>query len=162
MKLYELSEQYEILLEMASEDPDNEQLQEYLTGLEGRIEEKVENTIKVVRSLEAEAKAIKDEEERLKSRRSSLEKNAQYLKENVQIIMQRMEIDKVKGQLFNISLQNNPPKVVVMDEFNIPGKYFVTPQPVPQLQKKEIIEDWKQGKEIPGVQVVQDKSLRVR
>ncbi|MMZ69582.1 hypothetical protein D1872_324470 [compost metagenome] len=73
-----------------------------------------------------------------------------------------MEIEKVKGKLFNISLQSNPPKVVVMDEFNIPQKYFVTPQPVPQLQKKDIIEDWKQGKEIPGVQVVQEKSLRVR
>lgn len=162
MRLYDLSEQYQMLLDMASEDPTNEQLQEMLNGLEGKIEEKIENTIKVVRSLEAQAKAIKDEEERLKARRTSIENSATRLKENVETIMKRMELEKVKGQLFTISLQSNPPKVVVLDEFHIPQKYFVTPQPVPQLQKKEIIEAWKNGVDIPGVQVVQEKSLRVR
>ncbi|MEF2965079.1 siphovirus Gp157 family protein [Paenibacillus sp. M1] len=162
MRLYELSEQYQTLLDMACDDPTNEQLQEMINGLEGKIEEKIENTIKVVRSLDVEAKAIKDEEDRLKARRTSIENNATRLKENVETLMKRMELDKVKGQLFTISLQSNPPKVVVLDEFYIPQKYFVTPQPVPQLQKKDIIEAWKQGKEIPGVQVVQEKSLRVR
>ena len=162
MRLYDLSEQYQILLDMACDDPTNEQLQEMLNGLEGKIEEKIENTIKVVRSLEAQAKAIKDEEERLKARRTSIENSATRLKENVETIMKRMELEKVKGQLFTISLQSNPPKVVVLDEFHIPQKYFVTPQPVPQLQKKEIIEAWKNGMDIPGVQVVQEKSLRVR
>ncbi|MFD1179518.1 siphovirus Gp157 family protein [Paenibacillus puldeungensis] len=162
MRLYELSEQYQMLLDMASEDPTNEQLQAMLEGMEGKIDEKIENTIKVVRSLESEAKAIKDEEDRLKSRRTAIENNAKYLKENIEIIMKRMELEKVKGQLFTISLQSNPPKVVVVDEFDIPQKYFVTPEPVPQLQKKDIIEAWKSGKEIPGVLVVQEKSLRVR
>lgn len=162
MYLYELSEQYQTLLDMACDDPTNEQLQEMINGLEGKIEEKIENTIKVVRSLEAQAKAIKDEEERLKSRRTSIENNVARLKENVETIMKRVELEKVKGQLFTISLQSNPPKVVVLDEFFIPQKYFVTPQPVPQLQKKEIIEAWKSGADIPGVQVVQEKSLRVR
>ncbi|MEK5167139.1 siphovirus Gp157 family protein [Paenibacillus sp. FSL R5-0527] len=162
MRLYELSEQYETLLEMAIDNPDNEQLQEFLVGLEGKIEEKIENTIKVIRSLEAEAKAIKEEEERLAARRKSIENSFVRLKENVETIMKRMELEKVKGQLFTISLQSNPPKVVVLDEFDIPQKYFVTPEPVPQLQKREIIEAWKQGKDIPGVQVVQEKSLRVR
>lgn len=162
MRLYDLSEQYQILLDMACDDPTNEQLQEMLNGLEGKIEEKIENTIKVVRSLEAQAKAIKEEEERLKARRTSIENSATRIKENVETIMKRMELEKVKGQLFTISLQSNPPKVVVLDEFHIPQKYFVTPQPVPQLQKKEIIEAWKNGVDIPGVQVVQEKSLRVR
>lgn len=162
MKLYELSEQYEILLEMASEDPDNEQLQEYLSGIEGKIEEKIENTVKVIRSLEAEAKMIKEEEERLKSRRTAIENNADRLKGYVEGIMKRMELEKVKGKLFTVSLQNNPPQVVVLDEFYIPQKYFSMPQPVPQLKKKEIINDWKLGKEIPGVGVVQVKTLRVR
>lgn len=162
MRLYDLSEQYETLLELASEDPDNEQLQEYLSGLEGKIEEKVENTIKVVRSLEAQAQAIEAEEKRLQTRRTTIEKNAQWLKENLATFMKRLELEKVNGELFTVSLQTNPPKVNVIDEFLIPQKYYVTPAPVPKLQKKEIIEAWKQGKDIPGVQVVQDKSLRVR
>ncbi|GIO83517.1 hypothetical protein J25TS5_04490 [Paenibacillus faecis] len=162
MKLYELSEQYEILLEMASEDPDNEQLQEYLSGIEGKIEEKVENTVKVIRSLEAQAQAIQAEEVRLQARRTAIENNAQRIKDNLENVMKRMELEKVKGELFTVSLQTNPPKVAVIDEFLIPQKYFVTPQPVPKLQKKEIIEAWKAGKDIPGIQVVQEKSLRVR
>ncbi|GJM84082.1 hypothetical protein HMSSN139_65780 [Paenibacillus sp. HMSSN-139] len=40
MRLYDLSEQYQILLDMACDDPTNEQLQEMLNGLEGKIEEK--------------------------------------------------------------------------------------------------------------------------
>lgn len=162
MRLYDLSEQYQMLLDMASDDPTNEQLQEMINGLEGKIDEKIENTIKVVRALEAEAKVIKEEEDRLKSRRTSIENNATRLKEYVEIIMKRMKLEKVEGQLFTVSLQSNPPKVIVLDEFHIPQKYFVMPQPVPQLQKKEIIEAWKNGADIPGVQVVQEKSLRVR
>jgi len=162
MNIYQMSEQYQMLLEMASENPDNDQLQEMLNGMEGKIEEKAENTIKVVRSLEAEAKAIKEEEDRLKQRRAMLEKNADYLKRNVEGVMSQLGIEKMKGSLFTLSLQANPPKVVVLDEFDIPESYFFTPNPVKQLQKKQIIEAWNAGAKIPGVEVVQEKSLRVR
>lgn len=162
MNIYQLSEQYQMLLEMAGEEPDNARLQEMLDGMGERIGDKAENTMKVVRSLEAEAKAIKDEEDRLRQRRTMLEKNAEYLKRNIETVMNQLGIDKIKGTIFTISLQKNSPKVVVLDEFNIPEKYFHTPEPVKQLQKKEIIEAWKNGAVIPGVEVVQEKSLRVR
>lgn len=162
MRLYDLAEQYETLLEMASDDTGNETLTEYIAGLEGKIEEKVENTMKVVRSLEADAAAIKLEEDRLKKRRDSLEKNARYLKDNVGAVMDQLEIDKIKGPIFTVWMQANPPKVNVLDDFAIPQKFYVVPPAVPQLQKAAIIESWKKGEDIPGVQVVQEKSLRVK
>lgn len=162
MRLYELAEQYETLLEMAADDTDNATLAEYIAGMEGKIDEKVENTMKVVRSLEADAAALKTEEDRLKQRRESLEKKAKYLKESTGAIMEQIGVEKVKGRMFSVWLQANPPKVNVLDEFQIPQRFFYTPTPAPQLQKKEVLEAWKKGEDIPGVQVVQEKSLRVK
>lgn len=162
MRLYELADQYETLLEMASDDTGNDMLAEYIAGMEGKIEEKVENTMKVVRSLEADAAAIKLEEDRLKKRRDSLEKNARYLKDNIGAVMNQLDIEKIKGPIFTVWMQQNNPKVVVLDDFAIPQQFYIVPPSVPQLQKAAIIEAWKGGSEIPGVQVVQEKSLRVR
>ncbi|MNJ02039.1 hypothetical protein D3C73_1618510 [compost metagenome] len=76
--------------------------------------------------------------------------------------MDRLDIGKLKGPIFTVWMQANPPKVLVQDEFQVPQRFFSTPVPKPMLQKNRVIEAWKKGEDIPGVQVVQEKSLRVK
>ena len=159
MRLYDLTEQYQDLLDMIEENPDNVDLQAMINGLEGKIEEKVENIVKVIKSLKANVKAIDDEIERLQYRKESLNKNIKYLEESTLELLRNAGLERIKGKLFTIWEQTHPPSVYVEDETLIPKKYFVFE---PKLQKKLIMEDIKNGVEVPGVEIRQGKGLRFR
>lgn len=160
MRLYDLTEQYQDLLDHLRDEPDNEQFQAMLDGLEGKIEDKVENTIKVAKTLEYEAKALGEEIKRLQGRKSSIENNRKRLLENAQQILEDAKLDKLQGKLFNIWIQNNPPSVKILDESLIPKQFYKTPEPV--LQRSEIMDAIKAGDSVPGVEIVQGRGLRVR
>jgi len=59
-----------------------------------------------------------------------------------------------------VSIQNNPPSVRVVNEELIPS-HFMIPQP-PKLDKKTILQKLKDGEKVPGVELAQGRSLRIR
>ena len=158
MKLYELNQNYQRILDMI--DDGAEGLQDTLESLSEAIEEKVENIAKVVKTLDSEAAAIKAEEERLAMRRRSLEGNAKRLKEYAQQSMELADIKKVKGEVFTLAIQKNPPSLHVIDEGLVPKDYFTVPAPV--LDKKRLLTELKAGKEFDGVVIKQGQSLRIK
>ncbi|WP_010276531.1 siphovirus Gp157 family protein [Paenibacillus senegalensis] len=160
MRLYDLTEQYQDLLDMLEQDPDNPSLQAMLDGLEGAIEDKVENIVKVIKSLEAQEKALETEAKNMMSKKSAVRVNIDRLKEHTTDLLNKSGLEKVKGTLHSAWLQNNPASVSVVDESIIPKTYYVTPEPV--LVKRMVLEDLKSGLTIPGVELKQGKSLRVR
>lgn len=159
MKLYELTESYNQVLEMA-EQLDTETLKDTLDSIDEAIEIKVENTAKVVRSLESNVDIIDSEIKRLTAKKSTLNNNIKGIKSYMQESMEQVGKDKIKGQLFNVGIQNNPQSVNVLDEKKINLNYFVE-QP-PKLDKKLLLADLKEGKEIKGVELQQTRSLRIR
>src|SRR5690554_3648844 len=97
MKLYELSQAYQNLLDMQDE-LDKQTFADTLESIQDEIEYKAENTAKMIRAMEAEAKALKEEEERLAHRRKLIEKRIKWLKE---YLIENLEIagkDQVKGK----------------------------------------------------------------
>ncbi|OJG77960.1 hypothetical protein RV14_GL001292 [Enterococcus ratti] len=81
------------------------------------------------------------------------------IKHYLQEEMEKTGKTKIKGELFNIGIQNNPISVNVLNENLIPKEFF-TPIP-PKLDKKKLKEELKQG-EISGAELVQTKGLRIR
>lgn len=160
MKLYELTEQYMDLLDMLETEAGNEEIAAMLNGMEEAIADKVENICKVMKSLEGEEKVIDEEVKRLSQRKSHLTARREHLKRYIENELTKSGIEKLKGTLFNVWLQNNPPSVIVTDEASVPREYFVTPAPL--LQKKSLLEALKGGQAVPGVELRQEKSLRVR
>ncbi|MGM0220035.1 siphovirus Gp157 family protein [Enterococcus sp. AZ126] len=159
MKLYELTGNYNQVLELA-EQLDAETLKDTLDSIDEAIEIKVENTAKVVRSLEGNVDAIDAEIKRLTAKKSTLNNNIKGIKSYMQESMEQVGKDKIKGQLFNIGIQNNPQSVNVMDEKKINMNYFIE-QP-PKLDKKLLLADLKEGKEVEGAEIQQTRSLRIR
>lgn len=159
MKLYELTENYSQVLEMA-EQLDAETLRDTLDSIDEAIEIKIENTAKVVRSLEGNVDAIDNEIKRLTDKKSTLNNNIKGIKSYMQESMEQVGKEKVKGQLFNIGIQNNPQSVNVVDEKKIKMDYFVE-QPS-KLDKKRLLADLKEGKEVEGAELQQTRSLRIR
>jgi hypothetical protein len=159
VKLYELSQNYAQLLEMA-EVMDEEVFQDTLSSLSEAIEDKAENIAKLIRCLESDGKAIKEEEQRLLDRRKTIENRISGLKEYLQNQMEVAGLDKVKRATVTISIQANPPSVNVIDESLIPSTYML-PQP-PKIDKKSILSALKNGEEIFGVEITQGRSVRIK
>lgn len=158
-KLYDLTEKYVQVLEIA-ETLDAETLKDTLDSIDEAIEDKVENTAKVVKSLEGNIVAIDDEIKRLQGRKSTMSNNIKGIKGYMQTEMEKVGKDKIKGQLFNIGIQNNVQSVKVLDETKINLDYFVE-QPA-KLDKKLLLQDLKNGVEMEGAEIQQTRSLRIR
>jgi len=159
MKLYELTGSYLQVLEMADElDPDV--FADTLTSIQEAIEDKAENTAKLIKNLSADIDALKAEEKRLADRRKSLENKVNWLKQYLQQQMEFAGIDKVKRPTLTISIQNNPPSVEITNEKSVPSDFMI-PQD-PKIDKKAILERLKNGEQIAGCALKQTKGLRIR
>jgi hypothetical protein len=159
VKLYVLTQSYTQLLELA-DSMDPEVFQDTLQSIEEEIEDKAENTAKLIRCLDADAKAIKDEEQRLSDRRKSIENKVAGIKEYLQSQMEFAGIDKVKRPTVTVSIQTNPPSVLIKDESLIPIQYMV---PVaPRIDKKAILQMLKDDEEVPGCEIQQLRSVRIK
>lgn len=159
MRLYDLTNQYKQLIDMADElDPVT--LQDTLESIQESIEDKAENTAKLIRTWDAEAKAIKEEEKRLKERRESLEKSISNTKAYLYEQMQIAGIDKVKRPTLTVSIASNPPSVDVLDSTLIPSLFMIEQEP--KIDKKAILSALKDGDEIDGVVLKQSKGVRIR
>lgn len=162
MRLYDLESQYNDLLDMLQEDMDNEQLAIMLEGMTGKVEEKIENTAKVMKSLEADAAAIDAEIQRLMKRKTVIGNNVQSLKNNIESTMRNLDIQQIKGTLHTISFKKNPPKLNVISESHIPYEYYSEPVVEPKLDRKKLLDALKAGLELDGVGIVQETALQIK
>jgi predicted nucleic acid-binding Zn-ribbon protein len=81
LKLYELSQNYVTQLLELADSLDQETFQDTLSSLEEAIEDKAENVAKLIKCLDSDCKAIKEEEQRLADRRKALENKISSIKE---------------------------------------------------------------------------------
>ena len=164
MTLYELTSEYLDLLAML-EDPDVDEdlINDTLEGIDGELEVKADGYARVMRQMDADAKAIKAEEERLANRRKSLENRSAALKSRLQQMMEITGKVKFKTELFSFGIQKNPAAVVMDEQYieNIPECYLIIQEP--KIDKQKIKEDLKAGLDLEGIaHLEQTESLRIR
>lgn len=163
MKLYEITNifaEFAYRLDQAETPEDLEACQVALQGIEYSFDEKIENIAKVVRNIEAESKAYKEEEQRLKAKKQSAEKKVEFLKQYMFDSMEFLGKEKVQAGVFTVSIRNNGPSVQVLDEASIPEEYFIEQEP--KLDKTSIKNAIKQGKEVPGAELIRTRSLQIK
>lgn len=164
MTLYELTEDYMNLLELA-EDPDIDEqaFADTLEGIEGALEDKAKGYAKVIRTLEGDAAACDAESKRLRNKKQTIENNIKRMKAALQCAMQITGKTKFKTSLFSFDIQKNPAAVVIDEEHleNIPDRFLI-PQD-PQIDKRAIKEALKAGEDLEGLaHLEQTESLRIR
>jgi len=160
MKLFELTEQYQKLLSMVDDECDIQAIQDTLEGIEGMIADKAESIAKLMKSIEADERAIKAEEDRLKARREALKNRRESIKEYLQNQLISAGIDKLKGTMFTISIQNNPPSVQIAEGAKVPEKYLI-PQEA-KVDKRALLDDLKAGAVYEGIEMIQTRGVRIR
>lgn len=160
MKLYELTQNYQNILNlMDNEELETSALVDALKIIEGEFTEKAENICKIIKTIEGENMVLKSEEERLKKRRQKNENTIKSFKQYLEESMKSTGLTKVKGNVFSLGIQNNPPSVQIEDDNIISDDYIIMKQ---ELDKKAMLRALKEGIEIPGATLKQTKSLRIR
>lgn len=157
MNLYELSIAFQ---EVQNMDLDPEVMKDTLDSIEDAIENKAENIAKLVRNLESDVSAYKEEEDRLKTKRQAAENKVKWLKTYLEDNMKLTGKTKFKSGMFNFSIQKNPASVNITDERIIPEEFLI-PQ-LPKIDKTALKDVLKNGVEVPGAELKQTEGLRIR
>lgn len=133
--LYELTEQYQILLDMMYDSEVDEQtLQDTIEAIWGEIEEKADGYAKIIFSMKADIEILRAEEQRLTARRKGLEARSKYLKDVLEANMRQIGKTKFKTALFSFNIQKNgglQPLVIDGLIEDIPGRFLIPQDPVP-------------------------------
>lgn len=158
MNLYELSENYAQIQAMIEDGSDG--LEDTLESLDEAIEDKAIGYAKVIKNLEAQSKALEEEEKRLYERRKSIDNNIKRMKESLYENMKTSGKKRIKTDLFNFNIQKNPPSVRVADEALIPKRFYV--KQAPKRDNKGILQALKNDEDIPGVEIAQGEGVRIR
>lgn len=160
MNLFELTENYvKFFTEFDNADEITDEMQEMANNLNVEIEEKCDNYAKMIRNLEADVEAYKNQEKIFNEKRKVAENKVKWLKQNLQASMELQGRKKVKTDLFSFNIQKNAPSLEITDEKNIDDSYYVIER---KLNKRELLSDIKEGLIIDGVGIKQTESLRIR
>lgn len=132
LRLHDLTEQYEVLLDMMYDpEVDEQTVRDTMEAIWGEIEDKADGYAKIIFGMKADIEVLQAEERRLQARRQSLEARQKWLKENLMVNMQAIGKEKFKTALFSFSIQKNggkEPLVIDGGIEDIPGKFLI-PQP---------------------------------
>lgn len=160
MNLFELTENYVKFFTMLEEaDEITEELEEMANNLNIAIEEKSDNYVKMIKNLDADVEAYKNQEKQFNKKRKTAENKISWLKKNLQSSMEQTGRKKVKTELFTISIQKNTPSLDITSEDNIGDEYYKVER---TLNKRDLLNDIKEGLIIDGVGIKQSESLRIR
>lgn len=151
MRLYDLTEQYEMLLEMAREGHEDFDYSEMLSKAEGAISDKLDGYCKVIKTLEAEAEAVGAESQRLAQRKTVLENQVKRMKEAMKMGMIRLNMDKHKSTLFTVSVTKPRQRVEVTNIDAVPSELLKIKKEVDKTAAAELL---KSGKKVSGVALV--------
>lgn len=154
--LYELTGQF---LDIYNLELDEETKLDTLDSIDWKTEyeTKVENYIKVMKNLEADVEARKNEIKRLMELNKADEKKKEHLKDTLSASMSLTGHERVDTPLFKVSFRKS--QAVEVDEAVLPEAYKVATW---KADKKRLKEDLKNGLEIIGASLVERKNLSIR
>lgn len=157
MNLYELSVAFQ---EVQNMELDPEVMKDTLDSIGGTFENKAENMAKLIRNLESDRLAYKEEENRLKTKRQAVENKLEWLKTYLKDCMKLTGKTKFKSGVFKFSIQKNPVSVNITNKKIIPEDYLI-PQP-PKVNNTTLKKALKDGIEVPGAELKLTEGLRIR
>lgn len=158
MNLYQLTGaalQLQEMLELG--EIDQQTFDDTVEGLE--LDTKIENYCKIIKNLEAQAKAFKEEKDRLAEREKAAKNGVTRLKETLLMSLQALDITKVDAGTFTVS-RSKSKSVKIVDETWLPEKFLIY-QPA-KIDKTAITKAIKEGEEVAGAEMEETEYVRIR
>lgn len=164
MTLYELNQNFSNLMEVlenTEEESIKELIKNSLEQLQLQTSEKIENIIKYIKNLEAEAKALEEEGKRLAAKKKVTDNKINNLKAYLKDFTSLQNSKKYSAGIFKLSVRKNAASVIVEDINYIPDN-FITTEVVKKVNKKELAAALKNGEIIKGVKLENSESILIK
>lgn len=158
MKLHEMTSAIAKLHD--DDNLDEKTIKDTLESIEGDIQDKGVNIVKLSNSWDADIEAIDAEIKRLSARKQALKNRGQSLRDYLRYNMQKSGINKIECPLFTISLRKSRDVVQVNDENLIPDEYVKVKTTV-SPDKTAILKALKEGVAIPGAEIAESQQSLV-
>ena len=162
--LYEISAEYAAYLEAyesASCEEEAAEILQSLVDIHGSLEEKAENYAKLIKNVEADAKAYKDESDRLDKKAKVAKNFAERLKGAMLDAMKLTDTKEIPTSIGKWRTQLNPMSCDVTDPDKVPERFHV-PQP-DKIDKQAMIREHKAtGEMFEGAEFKQEVGVRFR
>lgn len=154
--LYELTGIYQQIYGL---DMDDETKQDTLDSIDWNedYENKVEGYIKVIKNLDADIEARKNEIDRLKKLNDADKAKKDRMKSTLEESMELTGRDRVDTTLFKVSFRRS--KAVEVDMVLLPDKYKKVEYKADKTALKRLLTN---GQEIAGATLVENKNLSIR
>ena len=166
MKLYEITTQYQNIYALL-QDPEFAENEDILTALdqiEDAFENKAQQTIFMMKNIEAEIDPIDSEIKRLQAMKKAHQNNIDRIKNRLRENMKAVGKSKLNCGLFSLSYRLQEANAVELDETeflaNNLDEDLVTVKVTPN--KTEIKRRLKHGEEIIGARLVDSEVLTIR
>lgn len=162
--LYELTQQHRELERLADgEELPAEVIRDTIEGLEGTIHEKAVSVAAFIRNVEANAEMVAEAAKQLAERAARMQRRADQVRAYLLFNLQATGITKIESPQFTIALRNNPEAVRINDGADLPPEFLVQqPAPPPKVDKAQIKEAIKAGREVPGCWLEAGQRVEIR
>ena len=164
MNLYELNQNFNNLIEVLENTEDEnikELIKKSMDQLTLETNEKIENIIKYIKNLEAEAEALEKESKRLNDRKIRTLKKVDNLKGYLKDFTSSLESKKYNTGIFNISIRKNAAAIIIENDFLVPDEFCKT-EIIRKVDKVALKEKLKAGEVIEGVKLQQSESIIIK
>ncbi|KAG0186340.1 hypothetical protein DFQ28_008028 [Apophysomyces sp. BC1034] len=164
LTLYPIASEYRQAADTLAElDLDEQTVADTLESISGDLTAKAQNVAFVIRNLETSAEQIKAAIEQMQARAQAYARRAERIKEYLLQNMLMSGVQKLECPYFRLAVRENPPKVVIDDERQIPMAYMTDPPPPqPKPDKKRIAQAIKDGGDVPGCRLERGNRLEIK
>lgn len=148
-------------LALADLDLDEATVADTLEGLSGELETKSMSVAFMVRSIEADADAMKHWARNANERASAALARAESLREYIARCMRATGMNKIEGPGIKLGFRRSS-AVVIDDADMIPAEFMRhLPAPPPAPDKKAIADSFKAGRDVIGAHLESRQSLQI-
>ncbi len=164
MRLYEIANEYQSILEQTFDQDTGEVNETALAKLEALQVDMQQKTIAVasyIKNLDAERKAIEEAKQAMADREKRLEKRVSYLTAYLQSNMERCAINEITSPYFVVKLKKCPLSTDILDENALPDEYKRRKEVI-TVDKLKIKEELLAGVVIPGAALKQNYRLEIK
>ena len=162
MKLYELTEAYADLM-LQLEEADNpvaqEKILQALANVGDAIADKGENYARIIKNEESDISMLDKEIKRLQAMKQAKENTVRRMKGNMYFAMEIAGATSIQTSIGKWRIQQNPPKVEVLDISRVPARFLVEQEP--KVNKQAVLEEFRlSGELFDGLQIVRESGVR--
>jgi hypothetical protein len=163
LKLYELTQNHEALLERIYDDTIDEQsFYDSIEAIEELIQVKADGIAKINAMAEYDITALDSEIKRLTAKKKTIENGQKRLKDYLYINMSRLGIPKIKTDLFTISIRKNPAKLIIDNPEEVPTTFLTIIPEHTEINNAALKDALKTGEFVTGAHLENGESLQIK